>query len=214
MSKGVSPATAFDEFAQEYDRWFETHPYTYKSELKAVRRFVSGQGLGVEIGVGTGRFSVPLGITIGVEPSKSMAAIARSRGVEVIRAKAEKLPFVSTVFDMALLVNVICFLADPLASLKETHRILRPGGGIILGFIDKATKLGKRYESLKVASKFYNHATFFSAQQVKHFLREIGFGCIQSCQTIFAGPDEMAAVEPARQGYGKGGFAVISGLKK
>jgi SAM-dependent methyltransferase len=48
---------------------------------------------GVEIGVGTGLFAVPLGILIGVEPSPRMAELARYRGIEVLENVAEELPF-------------------------------------------------------------------------------------------------------------------------
>jgi hypothetical protein len=50
-------------------------------------------GTGVEIGVGTGRFAEPLGIRVGVEPSKAMRQVAQKRGIEVIDGVAQVLPF-------------------------------------------------------------------------------------------------------------------------
>ena len=82
--------TVFDQFAEEYDRWFDSHVFVFQSEVEAIRRFVPTKGLGVEIGVGTGRFSVPFSITICVEPSPAMAAIAHSRGITVHLARAEQ----------------------------------------------------------------------------------------------------------------------------
>jgi hypothetical protein len=38
-----------------------------------------------------GRFSVPFGITVGVEPSGAMAEIAKSRGITVFDSKIDKL---------------------------------------------------------------------------------------------------------------------------
>lgn len=213
MSKSVSKINAFDQFAQEYDLWFDAYPFAYQSEIEAVRRFIPSRGAGVEVGVGTGRFSTPFGITIGVEPSESMVAIARSRGIEVKQAKAEELPFADGTFDFVLLVNVICFLADPLASLKESHRILKPNGRIILAFIDKKTKLGRKYESQKASSKFYRKAMFFSARRVIEFLQKAGFSDIRARQTIFTNPAEMTAPDPVLDGYGQGGFVVLRGLK-
>ena len=69
MSSTSQHASAFDTFADEYDRWFDSHPFTFQSEVEAIRRFVPEKGLGVDIGVGTGRFSVTFSVTIGVEPS-------------------------------------------------------------------------------------------------------------------------------------------------
>ena len=196
MSKSGLKSAVFDQFAQEYDEWFDVHIYAYQSELEAVRRFIPSTGFGVEVGVGTGRFAVPFGIATGVEPSKSMATIARSRAIEIIQAEAEALPFADGTFDFVLLVDVICFLAAPLRSLKESYRILKPNGHIILALIDKSTKLGRSYESQKASNKFYKNATFFSGQQVIELLQKAGFVDIQSCQTIFTSPTEMATPDP------------------
>jgi len=46
-----------------------------------VRVLLPWQGLGLEIGVGTGRFAAPLGIKVGVDPSMAMLAYAAERGV-------------------------------------------------------------------------------------------------------------------------------------
>jgi SAM-dependent methyltransferase len=82
----------FDENAAAYDAWFDENPSIYRMELEAVRGFIPAIGEGLEIGVGTGRFALPLGITIGVEPSPRMAALARQRGIEVREGIAEALP--------------------------------------------------------------------------------------------------------------------------
>ncbi len=53
-------------------RWF------IGAELAAVESLWPATGQGLEIGVGTGRFAVPLGIKIGVEPARAMAEIAKT----------------------------------------------------------------------------------------------------------------------------------------
>ena len=83
----------FDELAQEYDKWFDENRFAYESEVLALRKFIPENGKSLEVGVGSGRFAVPLAVQIGVEPAKGMADIARKRGIKVVRAKAEGLPF-------------------------------------------------------------------------------------------------------------------------
>ena len=51
----------FEKFTRQYEDWFEEHSYVYESELKAVRMLLPEYQNGVEIGVGSGRFAVPLG---------------------------------------------------------------------------------------------------------------------------------------------------------
>ena len=44
----------FEQYAQDYDRWFEEPAYAYESEVLALRRFIPRSGRGLEVGVGTG----------------------------------------------------------------------------------------------------------------------------------------------------------------
>jgi len=204
---------AFDEFSAEYDEWFDEHPYVFQSEVEAIRRFIPERGLGIEIGVGTGRFASQLGISLGVEPSEVMASIARTRGIEVQQANAEHLPFDADHFDFALMVTILCFVKDPGKALNEVLRILKPGGNIILSIIDRETELGKQYESMKESHKFYQHAHFYSTQEVLQLLQQNGFICGEMCQTIFSIPETMIAPDPIRDGYGEGAFVVINSIK-
>jgi ubiquinone/menaquinone biosynthesis C-methylase UbiE len=206
--------SSFNSFASEYDRWFDLHPFAYQSEIEAIRWFVPSKGLGVEIGVGTGRFSTPFSITIGADPSEAMAVIARSRGITVHLARAEKLPFKSEHFDFALMVTTFCFVQDPHAALGEIHRILKPNGLFILAIIDKDTPLGKRYEALKSTNKFYAEATLYSTKEVLDLLHQSRFIHSQICQTIFSNPDTMTALDPTRNGSGEGAFVVIRSIKQ
>lgn len=69
-----------------------------------MRAFLPWSRLGVEIGVGSGRFAVPLDIRVGIDPSPRMLAIAAARGIEVVEGVAEDLPFSRASFDYALVV--------------------------------------------------------------------------------------------------------------
>jgi ubiquinone/menaquinone biosynthesis C-methylase UbiE len=206
--------TVFDRFAAEYDSWYDLHPFVYQSELEAIRRFIPSKGHGVEIGVGTGRFSVPFSVSIGVEPSEFMAAIARSRGITVHLATAERLPFPSARFEFALMVNTLCFVNSPDDSLQEIHRILKPRGLFILAFIDRETPVGKLYEEKRAINKFYSEATFHSSRQVINLLRDNGFIRHQICQTVFSNPENITGIDSVRDGYGEGAFVVIGSFKQ
>ena len=199
----------FEEKAVEYDEWFETHKWVYQSEVEAIRKFIPKTGEGVEIGVGTGRFSIPFGIKVGIEPARAMAEIARKRGIHVYEAKAETLPFQDNSFDFALMVTTLCFLEDPFQALKEIKRILKPTGKIIIGMLDENLPLGKRYEEKRKESKFYEDAKFYTVNQVLDWLKKLRFDNLQTVQTIFKNPDKIQSLEPIEEGFGKGLFVVI-----
>ena len=208
--KGHSP---FDRYSLEYDKWFDDHIYAFQSELEALKSFVPGNGKGMEIGVGTGRFASQLNVIIGVEPSESMASIARSRGIEVYKAYAEQLPFNNNGFDFVLMVTTLCFVDDPKLVLKEANRILKPNGQIIVAIIDKESSLGRSYDATKASNKFYKDATFYSTQDIIGLLYQTNFNQIQTCQTIFSNPDTMTIPDTVKDGYGEGSFVVISAIK-
>lgn len=204
----------FDENIEKYEQWFEKNHYAYQSELLAVKKFLPAKGKGLEVGVGTARFAAPLGIKIGVEPSKKMAQLARKRAVDVVEAKAEKLPFSKSSFDYLLMVTTVCFVDDIKACFLEANRVLNPGGNLIIGFVDKETVLGKIYQKHKEESAFYKYAKFYSTDELVKLLDTCGFNNFEFSQTIFKKLEEIKDIEPVYEGYGKGSFVVIKAEKK
>jgi len=202
----------FEHFVNEYEEWFLKHKFAYLSELKAVKALLP-EGRGVEIGVGTGRFAVPLKIKIGVEPSKRMGKIARRGGILVIEGTAENLPLKDESFDFALMVTTICFVDDPLRALQEAKRVIRKGGHIIVGIVGRESFLGREYEEKKEKSLFYKRARFFSTEEIVHLMKMVGFGDFKVVQTLFNHPSKLTDVEPVLKGYGEGAFVVIAGRK-
>jgi SAM-dependent methyltransferase len=199
----------FEAHADRYEEWFEEHGDLYRWEIEAIEALLPPFEEGVEIGIGTGRFALPLGIRIGVEPSAEMAARAMEKGLEVIPGTAEDLPLPDESFDFALMVTTICFVDDPARAFAEIRRILRPGGTVIVAFVDRETPLGRLYLANREKSRFYAPATFFSADEVEGLLREAGFGECRSVQTLF-GPDPERMRGGVKPGTGEGAFVVIA----
>jgi ubiquinone/menaquinone biosynthesis C-methylase UbiE len=166
-------------------------------------------GIGLEIGVGTGRFAPSLNIGIGIEPARRMGAIAKERGIEVVEGYAEYLPFANASFDFATLVTTLCFVRDPLASLQEAKRVIRPGGRLIIGMLDSESPLGRTYQSKRHESKFYRNAVFLTIGQVIAWLEELDFCDIITNQTIFGKPEDMINADTVKEGHGEGQFAGI-----
>ncbi len=198
----------FEELTERYDDWFEEHSGVYAEELKAIRELLPDFEKGVEIGVGTGRFAQPLGIETGLEPSPKMAEIARERGVDVVSGVAEALPFEDESFDFALMVTTICFVDDVQKALKEVYRILKPGGYIVVGFVDKKSPLGRLYRKNRQKSRFYKSAHFFSSEEVMGLLEKSGFSECKAVQTLFG--DDLSRMKGGiKPGYGDGAFVAV-----
>jgi len=203
----------FETEVERYERWFENHPGAYQSEVAAVRAALPSTGRGLEIGTGTGRFSLPFGIIDGVEPATAMRRIAQQHGLNVLDAKAEALPFPDCTFDFALIVTTICFVDDANLACREAWRVLNPGGWLVVGLVDADSELGKRYEARKDESPFYRNARFFSVSELTRIMAEAGFENFRYHQTLFQTPESPAAPEAVEEGFGRGGFVVISGRR-
>jgi len=116
------------------------------------------------------------GWVAGIELSETMlkqarklnaAAIAAGR-TELRQGNATSLPYADGKFDKAFAVNVHYFWEDPLAALRETKRVIKPGGRIALGFIDKE---GLQQQKFTQTGVF----TLYSGEETVQLLRGAGF---------------------------------------
>jgi SAM-dependent methyltransferase len=196
----IAKRTPFNNHHVRYERWFTRHQEAYHSELMAIRALLPWQGLGLEIGVGTGRFAAPLGVLVGVDPSRAMLAYAQKRGISGVQGVAEALPFKDEAFDYGLIVTTICFVDNPKAMLAEAHRVLKPGAPLVIGFIDRTSSLGHNYLVHQAENVFYREATFYSASEVEALLSGLGFTDQTWGQTLSKPLNEMQDIEPFREG--------------
>ena len=199
----------FDEYLDEYEEWFQRNRFAYLSEVEAVRHFVPKGKRSIEIGIGTGRFALPLGIGEGVEPSGAMRTLAIRHGLTVYDGVAEDLPLPDHSYEFALMVTTICFLDDIASSFEEVKRILKSDGLFVIGMVDSDSRLGRDYEKIKDQNRFYRIASFYSTDEVIHHLERNGFGEIEVVQTVFGDLRSIRQIQPFKEGYGEGGFVVI-----
>lgn len=212
----MSTIDLFDQHVEEYEAWFEHHPRVFQSEIEALREMLpeGDKLMGVEIGLGTGRYAQALQIKEGIEPSRSMRAFAIRRGIDTMDAVAEKLPYGDLRFDFVLMSFCICYFKNLGSAFSEAFRVLKNDGSLVIGFIDKDSTIGKQYEARKADSLFYRQANFYSVDKVVNELTEAGFRHFEFCQTLFGELDSIQEFQPPREGYGEGSFVVVKAMKK
>lgn len=92
------------------------------------------EGRVLEIGAGTGwnvvRYPPGTDVTY-TEPDLHMSKRLRAKGVDVVVAGAEALPFADDSFDTVVSTLVLCTVPDVPATLREVRRVLRPGGKLL-----------------------------------------------------------------------------------
>lgn len=160
----------FDRYAERYDEWYDKNKEIYKRELQIIQ---SPDGLSLEIGVGTGRFALPLNVSIGIDRSQGVLKIAKKRGIEVLRADASMLPFKNSLFGTVYVIFTLCFLEKPLRALREARRVLKDSGKLVICIVPRNSELGKKYA--KKDSPFYRIARFYTEKEVEEMLEEAGF---------------------------------------
>jgi UDPglucose--hexose-1-phosphate uridylyltransferase len=203
----------FDAHTEQYDAWFDQHPAAFDAEVRALQALTPSTGRRVEIGVGTGRFAQALGIDEGLDPSSAMRERATARGIRVQDGVAEDLPYPDASIDVVLLVTTICFVDDLDQALSEVVRVLRPGGALVVGLVDREQPLGRRYKKQKHASVFYQAARFYTTGEVVDALRTAGLQGFAFRQTLQQWPMPNGAVPEVEVGYGQGAFVALRGRK-
>lgn len=212
----MTTVEVFNKHVKEYEAWYEKYTEVYQSELIAIQQQL--QKLpenirGIEVGVGTGRFAKPLGIKEGVEPSEEMARLASKRGVEIIKGKAEYLPYSDLQFDFVLFVT-ICHLNNIKNALIQAHRVLKHKGSVIIGFIVKDKPIANKYIENKPYSTFFKNATFYSVEHIKRLLTEVGFKNLEVSQTLFGDLESIKEIQQPKEGSDEGSFVIIKATRK
>jgi len=132
----------FDNTAADYDRvermlalgsgaWYRR---------QALQRAGLAAGMQVvDVGTGTGllaREALSLigaqGTLVGVDPSPGMMAQAHLPGVELLQGRAEALPCADAAADFVCMGYALRHLSDLDGALAEFHRVLRPGGRLLM----------------------------------------------------------------------------------
>ncbi len=116
-----------------------------KRFMEPFRREIIEQARGVvlELGAGSGlNFALYTPGQVerveATEPDATMLRLAEPRRVAapvpitLTAAPAEALPFADATFDSAVATLVFCSVGDPLRSLGEVRRVLKPGGALLL----------------------------------------------------------------------------------
>ncbi len=211
-------ADAFDLYAEDYDRWFDTPEgrVLFEIEVEAVRLLMKGlEKPFLEIGVGTGRFAKELGIDYGIDPSSRVLEIAERRGINVKEASGENLPFNDESFGGVFILFTLCFVENPERVLSEAKRVLKKGGGLIVGIINRESPWGQLYLKKRAEGHpIYKHARFYTVSEVVKMAEMSGMTVETYSSTLCQPPSETPHKEAVHKGLAEGaGFVCILARK-
>lgn len=181
-------AVASDYFARNAARWDEIRSL-YVSEAAVEAAILEAAGTGpyrrlVDLGSGTGRMLTLLGpraqTALGLDLSQQMLNIARNHVTEAGLTVCElrhgdifgtRLPDGEA--DLVVVHQVLHYLADPAAAVKEAARITAPGGRLII--VDFAP------HKLEFLREQHQHRRLgFSDAEIRRWLSDGGMGEVQA----------------------------------
>lgn len=139
----------------------------------------------LDCGIGTGAFSLALLDNVeqpvhvaGVDISDAMLSQAqqllehRCTSLDLQRRDISRLPYADNTFDAVIFAHVLEHMTDPVETLREMVRVLKPGAPLIGSVTRKG--LGQVLMSLRW------HHRGYAANQLDAFLQDIGLGEVRS----------------------------------
>lgn len=228
----------FDEYAEQYDRWFLQNRIVLESELSLFAYFLKDPGRALSVGCGSGLFEMLLksyyGVSIeeGVEPARHMAEIARKRGMMIKIGSAESLDYNEDEFDTLIYNGTPSYIADLKGAFEEGYRVLKSSGHIVVLDVPKESSYALLYNLAMVLGdwdhpllqgiapihpypiEFVKSANWRTTKEKIDILEQVGFKNLKFAQTLTRHPVYTNdSKEEAIEGYDRGDYVAICGEK-
>jgi ubiquinone/menaquinone biosynthesis C-methylase UbiE len=154
----------------------------------------------LEVGFGHGRTLArvaglaPKGFVAGIDISSEMVQMAHRHNrnsiakglMEVKRASSDRIPYSDESFDRVYAVHTLYFWNDPLAHLREIHRVCRAGGRFVLAF-------GPREDEHSVAAFPESVYHFYAIEETQRLISNAGFSNVSMVRETHGSRDIVFA---------------------
>jgi SAM-dependent methyltransferase len=193
-----------------YDDWYN-HPQgrqVFDAELKAVDLHIPKEGIGLELGAGTGIFAEHLSgvgrTVLCLDPSREMLKKAAGRGMASVLGVGDALPLRRGVLDFTYMVTVLEFLDEPVAVLGEIRETAKRGAGLTILFINSESAWGDLYRDIgSKGDPVFSHARLYTMVEVEALFTVSGYSVTERAGTITTEPVETEVggeiTEPSSQ---------------
>ena len=184
--------------ADEIEAWGRMMAPVFKKGADLIERDIP-RGRLLDVGTGYGFFLALMQSRgweiIGLEASSTGAHYGRKRwGLHILPQPWERASFPERAFDVVTAFYVIEHLPDPLAFLREVHRIVRPGGMILLRY-PHTTPIKDILSFMRKKNNLYHlpfHLCDFSPATMHRALEKAGFTKIKTVVGGFTIPTHLA----------------------
>jgi ubiquinone/menaquinone biosynthesis C-methylase UbiE len=198
----------YDRAAPEYESWAGGLHQKVAGKLVEVAAPRRGEAV-LDVGCGTGLVTHLLasavgarGSVVGIDLSARMLDLARRRSrpnTTLMAMAAERMVFREGSFDLITYGQSLPYLVDPLASLEEAARLLRPRGRVALSLHRRSLQteaqdlfyrvlgdLAARHH-LRVPEHSPERSVYGERENLPRLLDELGFGKIRMTEMVTGG---------------------------
>jgi len=190
--------TYLPETEEEIEAWGRMMEPVFRRGADLIERHIS-QGRLLDVGSGYGFFLALMQSrgweVMGLEVSPTGADYGRKRwGLSILPQPWEQALFPEGEFDVITAFYVIEHLPDPLAFLREVHRIVRPGGMILLRY-PHTTPIKAILSLMRIRNRLYHlpfHLSDFSPRTMRRALEQSEFRGIETVIGGFTAPGNSA----------------------
>lgn len=164
--------------------------WDYRDEITF--RYVRGMDI-IDVGCGEGITleklvkQFPGASVCGVDAEQENIDICGSHNLPVVAGSVYELPFPDNSVDCILFSEVIEHLEHPELALREFHRVVRPGGRVIIIFPNDAMFKVTRIMTGMIKEAFYDagHVMQWTPEKIKKSLTAAGFTPISATSLPF-----------------------------
>lgn len=192
----------FDSEAKSYDSWYDSKLGAFVDKVEtnlALGLFKPEKGSKIlDIGCGTGNFSIKLekmgfkvvGIDISGEMLEAARKKARAEGLEIEFYEMDiySMKFQDEAFDGAISMAAFEFIKEPEKAAAEIFRVVKKGGQILIGTINRDSSWGRLYQAEYFKENtVFKYADFKGLEDLKALKKE---NIRDAGECLFIPPDE------------------------
>jgi ubiquinone/menaquinone biosynthesis C-methylase UbiE len=106
---------------------------------------------------------------VGIDRSAAMLYEASALGsTNIVRGRAEDLPFADHSFDLVAIITALEFVADQARAVRETWRVSRHG--LLLGVLNAESRLGRAYR--RAGGPIWQAAQLLTVAELRRLVRQ------------------------------------------
>ncbi|TCM78960.1 class I SAM-dependent methyltransferase [Rhodovulum steppense] len=157
----------------------------FAATQRTLQRLYPNGGRMVEVGSGLGyllrSFKDEGWDVLGIDPWRELPIHTREvHGIETIATTLEQAALPDRSVDVVVMLHVIEHVPDPIATLREIHRILKPGGHAVIETPRYDTFMFKVMRHRERSVKCDGHIYFFTFETLRRAYEKAGFAEVET----------------------------------